>query len=355
LLDSVTKGVVMSSVVISLEEVNSLSQQCLRANGCDSANATAVSANITAAERDGCHSHGLFRLPGYIASLRSGKVNGAADPRVDSLSPGVIRVDGDGGYAPLSHERSRPHLIERARNQGVAALALVNTHHFSALWVEVEAIARAGMVALACTAYTPSVAPAGARRPFFGTNPLAFGWPRGPDQDPMVFDQATAAMARGEVMIAAREGHRLPAGVGLDANGQATTDPNEVLEGVLLPFGGYKGSALAMMVELLCEGLIGEGFSFEAAKYDRKDGGPPRGGEFMLALDPASFGDAQDWLRHAEGFFGELTALEGVRLPGDRRYANRKRTPLEGVTIPEELHRKILELAQPDGTSPKEI
>ncbi len=146
-------------------------------------------------------------------------------------------------------------------------------------------------------------------------------------------------------MIAAREGHKLPPGVGLDANGKATTDPGEVLEGVLLPFGGYKGSALAMMVELLCAGLIGEGFSFEAAKYDEKDGGPPRGGEFMLALDPLRFGDAENWQRHAEGFFTELTALEGVRLPGERRYANRKRTPLEGIAIPESLHEKILELS----------
>jgi delta1-piperideine-2-carboxylate reductase len=337
----------MSEMILSLEDVSDLSRRCLLANGCDIANADAVSATVTAAERDGCHSHGLFRLPGYVASLRSGKVNGAADPKAEVLSPGVVRIDGDGGYAPLAHERSRPHLIERAHDQGVAALALVNIHHFSALWVEVEALARAGLAVLACTAYTPSVAPAGARQPFFGTNPIAFGWPRGSDRQPMIFDQATAAMARGEVMIAAREGHELPPGVGLDKNGQATTDPNEVLEGVLLPFGGYKGSALAMMVELLCAGLIGEGFSFEAAKYDHKDGGPPRGGEFMLALDPSRFGDAQNWLGHAESFFSELTALEGARLPGDRRYANRERTPLEGVPIPGSLHKKILDLMQP--------
>ncbi len=336
----------MGSVVLSLEDVHDLSRRCLLANGCDIANADAVTATITAAERDGCHSHGLFRLPGYVASLRSGKVNGAADPKVEVLSPGVIRIDGDGGYAPLSHERSRPHLIERARDQGIAALALVNVHHFSALWVEVEGIARAGMAALACTAYTPSVAPAGAHRPFFGTNPIAFGWPRGADHPPMIFDQATAAMARGEVMIAARDGHELPPGVGLDPDGQATTDPNKVLEGVLLPFGGYKGSAFAMMVELLCAGLIGEGFSFEAAQYDEKDGGPPRGGEFMLALDPSRFGDEQGWLRHAESFFAELTALEGVRLPGDRRYTNRERTPSDGIAIPEDLHGKILELTR---------
>ena len=100
----------------------------------------------------------------------------------------------------------------------------------------------------------------------------------------------------------------------------------------------------AMMVELLCAGLIGEGFSFEAAKYDTKDGGPPRGGEFILAMDPDRFGDAEGWRAHAEGFFAGLTALDGVRLPGDRRYANRARSPQDGIEIPASLHEKILEL-----------
>ncbi len=334
----------MSTVALSLSEVEDLARSCLLANGCDRANADAVAATVTAAEADGSHSHGLFRLPGYVASLRSGKVNGAADPKAEVIAPAVVRVDGDGGYAPLAHARGRPPLVERAREQGIAALALVKIHHFSALWVEVEALAREGLAAFACTAYTPSVAPAGAREAFFGTNPIAFGWPRGNGRPPMVFDQATAAMARGEVMIAARDGHELPPGVGLGPDGRPSTDPNEVLKGVLLPFGGYKGSAIAMMVELLCAGLIGEGFSFEAAQYDSKDGGPPRGGEFMRALDPTRFGDAAGWQAHAESFFEGLTALEGVRLPGDRRYANRQRSPRDGVEIPESLHERILEL-----------
>ena len=97
----------------------------------------------------------------------------------------------------------------------------------------------------------------------------------------------------------------------------------------------------------LCAGLIGEGFSFEAAQYDTKDGGPPRGGEFMLAMDPARFGDPNGWLAHAESFFAGLAALDGTRLPGDRRYANRERTPTTGVRIPKSLHDKILGLSQP--------
>ncbi len=333
----------MSTVALNLAQVHQLAERCLAANGCDAANAAALADTIGAAERDGCHAHGLFRVPGYVASLRSGKVDGKAAPRVEQLAPGVVRVDAGGGYAPLALQHGRQPLIDCARTQGIAALAMVNMHHFSALWIEVEAVARAGLAALACTAYMPAVAPAGASQPFFGTNPMAFGWPRG-ERAPLVFDQASAAMARGEVMIAAREGHSLPPGVGLDAQGAATTDPQAIIDGgVLLPFGGYKGASIALLVELLAAGLIGQAFSFEAKENDNGDGGPPRGGEFILAMDPSRFGDA-NWLAHAEGFFARLGGIAGVRLPGDRRYANRERNAAANIEVPRSLHDRIVEL-----------
>ncbi|MEM7172110.1 MAG: Ldh family oxidoreductase [Pseudomonadota bacterium] len=331
------------SVEMSLAEAYDLSLGCLLANGCDGENARAVTETMIAAERDGAASHGLFRLPGYVAALRSGKVDGGAAPTVNRLAPGVVQVDGHGGFAPLALERGRAPLVEATREQGIAALSLIRIHHFAALWVEIEALCEAGLAALACTAYMPAMAPAGGREALYGTNPMAFGWPRrnGP---PVVFDQASAAMARGEVMIAAREGHELPPGVGLNPDGQATTDPNEVLKGVMLPFGGYKGSSIAMMVELLAAGLVGERFSFEAAQHDNKDGGPPRGGEFILALDPARFGDA-GWMDHCEGFFEKMLSIEGVRLPGSRRHANRDKMAAGAIKLPAQLHEKIQELA----------
>lgn len=332
----------MSSIHLTLDEVRSLGETCLVDQGADERNATATAAVMTAAERDGCPSHGLFRLPGYAASLASGKVNGYADPTVHELAPAVIRVDGDGGFAPLGLESGRPALIDRARSQGVAVMALVNAHHFAALWPEVEALCEANLIGLACTAYMPMVAPAGATEAFFGTNPLAFGYPRA-DGPPMVFDQASAAMARGEIQIAARDGHSIPEGVGLDGTGQPTTDPAAVLAGVQLPFGGYKGSAIALMVELLAAGAIGERFSYEAVQHDNHDGGPARGGEFLLAIDPSRTG-GDPTLGHSEGFFRALLGLDGVRLPGDRRHANRRRTHYEGVTIPGSLYDEIIAL-----------
>jgi delta1-piperideine-2-carboxylate reductase len=124
------------------------------------------------------------------------------------------------------------------------------------------------------------------------------------------------------VQIAAREGHSVPLGTGLDASGKPTTDPNEIVKGMLLPFGGHKGSAIALMVELLSAGAIGERFSFEAAEADNKDGGPPRGGEFMLAISPQLL-TGPGWEEHCEAFFQRFDAIRGARLPGSRRHKNR--------------------------------
>jgi len=334
------------TVTLTLEEVDRLARRCLEVAGADDRNAAAVARVITRAERDRALSHGLFRLPGYCASLKSGKVDGRARPEVRQLAPSVVQVDGGDGFAPLALEAGRAPLIDRTRAQGVAALALVRVFHFQALWAEIEPLCEAGLVALACTAYKPVVAPAGAREAFFGTNPLAFGWPRG-DRQPMIVDMATAAMARGEIQVAARDGHAVPPGAGLDRAGRPTTDPAAILNGgVQLPFGGYKGSAIAMMVELLCAGLIGERFSFEAGEQDVEDGGPARGGEFILALDPAAFGDGANWLAHAERFFERFKTLDGApRLPADRRYAARAETPAAGVAVPAALHAELERLA----------
>ena len=328
----------MNYVRMTFDQIVSLATDCLLANGANEGNATAVARSIAKAERDGSSSHGFFRLPGYIASLKSGKVSGNAKPTVSTLTSSVVRIDGDNGYAPLALEIGIPELIAIASKTGVGIGALVNVYHFAALWPEVETIADSGMVGFACTAFKPSVAPAGASRPLFGTNPMAFAWPR-KNNRPMVFDMATAAMARGEIQIAARDGHTLPQGVGLDASGNPTTDPKAILDGVMLPFGGYKGANLAIMIELLVAALIGENFSFEAEEKDNNDGGPPRGGEFLLAIDPRHLG-ADDSSTHAEAFFERYLSLSGTRMPGDRRYANRD-IASDGINVSQTTIEKI--------------
>jgi delta1-piperideine-2-carboxylate reductase len=332
----------MDKVRMTLDECRDLGIEVLMRHGCDQANASAIAATMTAAERDRCHSHGLFRLPGYVTSLRNGKVNGCAVPRVERLAPSVVRVHGDRGFTPLALEIGRVPLAEAARETGMAALAITRTHHFAALWPETQALAEMGFVAFAFTSSPPYLAASGGREKFFGTNPMSFAWPRR-GKPPMAFDQASAAMARGEVQIALRDGRRLPDGVGIDADGNPTNDPQAILDGAQLPFGGYKGGSIALMIDLLAGPLIGEVTSFEAGEQDNGDGGAATGGELVLALDPARFG-GENAIDHGEKLFERMLAQEGVRLPGDRRLIARAETPEAGIEVPGVLHEAIEKL-----------
>ena len=333
----------MAKVKLSLDDAHALANDCLRKNGCDEANAKAVADRMIQAERDICPSHGLFRTAWYVAGVKSGRVNGSARPRVEQIAPAVIRVDGDNGYAPLGQQVAHEPLAERARANGIAALAVTNMFHVAAMWPEVEALADEGLCAIAVTASYPYVAPAGGIKALFGTNPMGFAWPR-KDAPPLVFDQASSAMARGEIQLAARDGHSVPETAGIGPDGAATTDPKVVLEGAQLGFGGYKGASLALMIELLAGPLIGEFLSFESLADDGGKGGPPKGGELVIALDPSKFGDPDNFLAHGEKLLSAILEQEGTRLPGARRFENRKKTPETGIEIPESLHQDILAL-----------
>ena len=332
----------MKTLSLTLDEIFELAKKTLLSNGCDEETATILADLIVKAERDGSLSHGLFRLPAYVSGLKSGKINGKARPEVKKISTSVIKVLGNNCLAPMVLNKSIPELVKAAKENGVAVLAITNSHHMAAMWFETEMVAEQGLVAFACTSYKPAVAPAGATKPLFGTNPISFAWPR-PGKMPVVYDMATASMAMGEVQVAKREGHKVPLGTGLTKDGKETTDPGQIADGgVLLPFGGYKGSGIAMMVELLAGALVGYNFSFETSAKDNNDGGPPSGGEFILAISPEKL-SGSGWDKHADEFFNKMKSMEGVRLPGERRHKNRLDKGPRNIN--EELVNKIKSLS----------
>lgn len=331
-------------VPITLDALGDLARRTLRHVGLAEDHAAALAETMVAGERDGCASHGIYRLLVAAASVRAGVVVPDAVPVVSQPGRALVRVDGGGGFAQLAFAKGLPWLVEKTRTHGIAALALNNVVHFAALWPEVEAIAEAGLVALACTPSHAWVAPAGGTQPVFGTNPIAFGWPR-PGRDPFVFDFATSAVARGEIELHRRAGRPIPDDWGYDAEGQPSTDAKAVLDGAMRTFGGHKGSALAAMVELLAGPLIGDLTSRESIELDAGRGSSPIGGELIVAIDPAGFlGDAAaEHLTRAEALFAAIEA-QGARLPSSRRYAARARSLAEGVVIPGALYADIVAL-----------
>jgi delta1-piperideine-2-carboxylate reductase len=195
----------MSTVSLTLDEIFDLAKKTLLANGCDDETASILSDLIRNAERDGSVSHGLFRLPAYVSGLKSGKINGKGKPEINKVSASVIKVKGNNCLAPVVLSKGLPELAKAAKENGVAVLAINNSHHMAAMWPETEKLAEEGLVAFACTSYKPAVAPAGAIKPLFGTNPISFAWPR-PGKTPVVYDMATASMAMGEVKLLREKG-----------------------------------------------------------------------------------------------------------------------------------------------------
>ena len=202
-----------SQVIISVEQVRSLVLDVLGGRGMGAAQAAALADVIADAERDDCPSHGLYRLLGTLRTIDGGGVHLEGTPMVTRSAPGIVRADADRTFAPYAFRRAMPALLEAARTNGVAALAITRCFHFSALWAEVEPIAATGFVALAMTPSHAWVAPAGGTSPVFGTNPIAFGWPRA-GHPPFVFDFATSACRPRRNRTAPPQRTAGPAGMG---------------------------------------------------------------------------------------------------------------------------------------------
>ena len=337
----------MNDVVhIPLPELHALAVHVLTHQGLSGAHAQAMARTIVAGQRDDCQSHGVYRLVSCAHSVRSGKVELQAEPVVHPTRGAVVQVDARRAFSPLAFERGLPHLAQAARAQGLAALVIRQCFHFSALWPEVEAIAEQGLAALILTPSHAWVAPEGGSKPVFGTNPIAFGWPR-TGRHPLVFDLATSAIARGDLELHRRAGTPLPAGCGVDEEGRESRDPLAVARGAMRTFGGHKGSALALMVELMAGALIDDWTSAESLAFDAGAGATPCHGELVLAFDPQRLGGnlpAQQ--ARAEALFASITG-QGARLPSARRYAARALSQERGAAVPRALYEDILRLAGP--------
>ena len=330
------------SAILTLDQIHALALRILAQAGLSGDQAQCLADIITQAEADDCRSHGLYRLPGYVAALNQGRARPQAVPSVAERAPSLLWVDADGGFVPPAARAARPAQIAMTRRQGIAAMAVTNGFHFSALWADIEPLCDAGLIAFCFVVGQSCVAPHGGTQRLMGTNPIAFGWPR-PD-GAFVFDFATSAAARGEVELRRLASENLPPGWALDATGQPTTDPAQALRGALLPFGGAKGSALSMMVELIAGPLIGEVTSRQVAQLGIADAGPPPGGALFLTLDPQAFGMTDP--SAAEAFFAQALAQPGLRLPGQRRHQARARARTQGVPVPADLLARIEALSQ---------
>ena len=315
--------------------MNDLEDQAFRAlvaAGTTAANARPLAVATAATEADGVASHGLAYIPIDCEHVDSGKVDGAAVPVLDTPRPGVLTVDAATGFAHSAIDLGFQHLIPLAREQGVAALAIRNSYNCGVLGYHTGRLARAGLMGLGFTNAPASIAPSGGAKPVVGTNPFSIAAPS-PDGEPLVhIDQSASTIAKSEVMKHAREGKPIPVGWALDPEGNPTTDPEIGLTGSMAPSGGYKGVGVALLVEMLAAAMSGATLGIHASPFSGTKGGPPRTGQFFLAIDPDATSDGGYGARMVD-LVAAVSDQPGAHLPGDGRRAARNRASTEGVAV----------------------
>lgn len=317
------------------QELEALVADALERNATSPENARIVAGALVLAEADGLKGHGLSRVPTYAAQAKVGKVDGRASPVVSWPAGAVVAVDAAHGFAFPALDAAVAALPETARSQGMAAAPIRRSHHCGAAGHPCERLAEQGLVAMLFANSPPAIAPWGGRVATYGTNPIAFAAPL-PDRPPMVVDLSLSKVARGNILAAKQRGDAIPEGWAFDAEGQPTTDAAAALAGTMAPLGDAKGTALALMVELLAAGLTGAHFAQEASSFLNAEGPPPGTGQLILVLDPVRLGGADAVARFAT-LAAAIEEQPGTRLPGARRLENRARARSQGFTVADEL------------------
>lgn len=316
---------------LTLDAVETLANDCLTACGASPLQSAAVARSIRDAEAEGTRGIGLGYLPWYCRHLKVGKIVGLAVPVVHRAAPGVVQVDAADGFSHPAYEAGEAALVAAAQAQGITMMGITNAYACGVLGYFTARLARQGLVALMFANASSTMAPWGGRKPFFGTNPWSMAAPR--TGDPLIINSSSSATAYVNLATAATAGRPIPPHWALDAEGLPTTDAEAALAGTIAPAGGHKGAALALMVEVMAAGLTGAQFSHQASSLGDDLGGPPRLGQMLIAIRPGDTCLAD----RIEGLLSNMSANPGVRIPGDRRHANRHRIEREGVMLEEPL------------------
>ncbi|MGE5105003.1 MAG: Ldh family oxidoreductase [Betaproteobacteria bacterium] len=328
----------------SLAELRDLVVRALVRAGASEAMARDTADALVDAEAQGLASHGLARVAQYATHLRNGRADGRAVPVIAHARGGAVLVDARCGLAFSACRLAVDEAIRRACDVGVAFAGVTNSHHFGVAAWHLQPVAQAGMVGLALGNSPAAMPMAGGRRAIFGTNPIAAIFPRA-HADPLCVDLSLSEVARGKVMVAAKEGRAIPLGWALDKEGRPTTDPRAALEGSMLAMGGTKGAMLALVVELLVTALTGAAMGFEASSFFVDEGNRPRIGQAFLVIDPDALAGRDVYGSRVEALVGAMLEDPGVRLPGARRMALARKAQAEGVAIPDALATQLRSLA----------
>lgn len=302
---------------ITANNTKTFIESILAGNGVPPDNASIIAHCLVLADLRGVDSHGINRIPSYMERVRQGVLDATASPSLTQLTPVVAQVDGRNGFGFLAAHAGMARAVEMARDFGIGLVSVKHSNHFGmSAWVVQQAV-DAGMMSLVFTNSSPALPVWGGREKLMGVSPLACGAPAGKER-PFILDMAPSVAARGKIYKAARRGEKIPSDWALDADGRQTDDPESALGGVMLPMGGPKGSALAVMMDVFSGVLSGSAFAGGVTNpYDASK--PADVGHFLVTIKPDLFMGLEEFKERMDYLYQRVVGSE--RMAGvDRVY-----------------------------------
>ncbi len=305
---------------------------------------------LVEADLEGTGTHGVSRLPIYLAAIQRGQIDPAGLVTVEQTGPATATVDGSNTLGPVVSIAAMQEAIRLAQQAGVGMVTARRSNHYGAAAYYVEMAAKEGLIGISTTNSHPAIPPWGGREAYLGTNPLAFAFPT--SGDPVIIDLSMSVVARGKVIQAARQNQPIPLGWAIDRDGNDTTDPKAALTGSMLPLGGAKGAALALAIEVLSGILSGAASGPHVTSILEEATTPANIGHWFVAIDVTRFLARDFYLSQIDQLLQELKAnplaqgVAQIRMPGERRAQLRRDQLANGIALAEDTIKALNEWAE---------
>ena len=337
--------------IVKADELLRFATRLFAAVGLPEKDAEQVAGALVRANLRGIDTHGVFRVPTYLKRLRLGLNNPHPKITIRQAANAAFHIDGDNGMGAVVGRRAMDEAIRLARLHGTGVVAVMNSNHYGMAANYVLQAVEAGMIGMAFTNASPALPPWGGRAPFFGTSPLAVGIPAG-EETPFVLDMAMSVLARGNIFVAAQAGKSIPPGLALDSLGRPTTDPQSVINGgTMLPFGGVKGAALAMLMDILCGVFTGAAFGGDVGNPHKTFDRPQNVGHCFICMRPdlfmplVEFKARMDELIRRTKSQPRADGFDEILIPGEREARTERERLVKGIPLSPEVYDSLIKEA----------
>jgi LDH2 family malate/lactate/ureidoglycolate dehydrogenase len=329
-------------------------QNVLTQAGLPLADAETVASSLVSANLRGVDSHGVTRLEIYVKRLKAGAINANPNIRIVAESDATLLIDGDNGMGQVVGRKAMEWGIAKAKKNGAVMVGVRHSNHFGTGAFFVQQGIEQNLITWAMSNAPSTMAPWGGVKPYLGTNPYAFGIPAG-QYDPIILDMATSVVARGKIISAAKEGKTIPEGWAIDREGRPTTNAQDALDGCVLPFGGPKGYAISLMIDIMSGVLTGAGFGPHINQIYGDFDKSQNVGHFFQLLDVSRLMPVEQFKQRVDQMISEIknapkaVGTDEIFLPGEIEMNTMRKRLREGIPLSGEVYREIKQVGDSFG------